>query len=247
MHPRIQRIVTGSFFAGLEIQFLSEGIELYLIVLRRKGHQLIVEKSVTAIESIEKLVSHLPKDIPLAIAFTGKGILHRRIAVDPNSDPKILLSKILPNASLKEFYLQIVPASRDEQFISVLRKSAIDEMLGRLNQFSVVACSLGPLSAISILSLIEAPKPELRFGRHLIQLDNHNPDEVYYEDVSYEKRQFDLGGQKVESENLLAFAAAFQQLLNEEQRVTAHVESLISAKEDFLQRKLFKAGGMALL
>lgn len=247
MHPRLQNIVTGNLFAGLEIQFLSEGMILHLIVLKKKGQQLVVEKAITNVESIEKLSEHLVKDIPLAIAFTGKGILHRRIAADPAGDPKLFLSKVLPNASLKEFYLQTVSAVQDEQFVSVLRKSAVDGILDQLKQFSVVGCSLGPLSAITILPLLDETKSELSFGNHVLQLQDNLPEEVHYSENSSEKKSFNIGGQNVDAELLLAFSVAFQQLLVEEQRADANVESLVSAKEDFLQKKLFVTGGKVLL
>lgn len=173
MHPRLQRIVTGSSFAGLEIQFLGEGMILHLLVLKKKGQQLVVEKSNLNIENLEKLSAHLAKDIPLVIAFTGKGVLHRRIAVDPASDAKLLLSKALPNASLKEFHLQTVSAAQDEQFVSVLRKSTADGIIEQLNQFAVIGCSLGPLSVITILSLLGETTSELRFGNHCLHLHDN--------------------------------------------------------------------------
>jgi Tfp pilus assembly protein PilN len=249
MYPKLQQIVTGSLFAGMEIQFLSAGIKLHLVVLRKKGKQVVLEKAVNDITGIEKLSEHLSKDIPLAVAFTGKGVLHRRIAADPASDLKTLLAKALPNASLKEFYLQTVAAVQDEQFVSLLRKPAADAILEQLmqKQFSVVGCSLGPLSVIHLLSLLEENKNELRFGNHLIHLQDHLPEEIQFEEEFAEQKQFNIGGQFIEAEMMVAFAVAFQQLLPEEQRAAAHVESLALSKEDFLQRKLFKTAGKILV
>jgi hypothetical protein len=247
MNARLQRIVTGSRFAGLEIQFLNNGIEFHLIILRRKGQQLVVEKSVSAIETIEKLSVHLSKDIPLSIAFTGKGILHRRIAVNPDSDGKILLSRVLPNASLNDFYLQAVSASQDELFVSVLRKSVVDELLEQLKLFSVVTCSLGPVAVMNILGLLDESKTEMNFGSHSLHFQNGLVEEVYFLEINSEKKILDIGGQKISDINLLAFAAAFQQLIAEEQRMEMVIETLSFSKEEFLHRKLFKTGVEALL
>jgi Tfp pilus assembly protein PilN len=249
MHPRLQRIITGSLFAGLEIQFLAGGMALHLVVLKQKGHELVIEKSVNNIESLDKLSNHLVKDIPIAVAFTGKGILHRRIAIDPAGDPKMFLSKILPNASLKEFYLQTVPAVQDEQFVSLLRKSSADEIIEQLQQkqFSVVECSLGPLALINILPLLEQVDDELKFGNHSILIRDSFPEEISFSEEISEKKIVLIGTQKIEAESLLAFAVAFQQLFSGDKHIEAKVESLISAKEDFLRKKIFKTGGKSLL
>lgn len=249
MHQRIQNLVIGKYFAGLEVQFLGDAVAMHLVVLKRNGQQLVVEKSVSDLDSVEKLSGHLAKDIPLAIAFTGKGILHRRIAADPNIDLKNLLSKVLPNASLKEFYMQTVPAAHDEQFVSVLRKTSLDAILDQIRQkqIPVVECSIGPLPVVNILSLLDESKSELGFAHHKIHLQNGLVEEVNYDEQAFEKNSFNIGGQKVEAESLVAFSAAFQHLLSPSQRVDAQVESLLCAKDDFLQRKLFKAGGKAFL
>lgn len=247
MHPRLERIVTGSLFAGLEIQFLTEGMVWHLVVLRKKGKQLVVERSVAGIESFELLSTHLAKDIPLAIAFTGKGILHRRIAGDPAGDPKIFLSKVLPNASLKDFYMQHIPAAQDEQFVSVLRKPVVDSVLEQLKDFAVVGCALGSFAVLNSLPLLDDVKNEFKFGNHTLHLQDNLPEEVYYAEDHSGEKHFNIGGQIVDAKMLLAFSVAFQQLLPVNARVEMQVELLESSKSDFLQKKLFVAGGKTLL
>lgn len=247
MHPRLQRSVTGPLFAGLEVQFRAEGMILHLVVLRKKGKQLVIEKVVPCLEKYELLSDHLSKNIPLAVAFTGKGILHRRVAGDPAGDPKLFLSKVLPNASVKDFYYQVFPAAQDEQLVSVLRKSAIDAVLEQLNSFSIVECSLGPLAVVNSLNLLEETSAEMKFGNHLLHLQDQLPEDVQYLENENAQNTFNIGGQKLEGEMLPAFALAFQQLLAEDQRAKTQVDSLDASKENFLQKKLFVAGGKALL
>lgn len=246
MHPRLERIVTGSLFAGLEVQFLAEGMVLHLSVIRRKGGQLVVEKLVQGIESIELLSQHLSKNIPLTIAFTGKGTLHRRLSGDPSGNPQSFLSKLLPNASLKEFYIQLFPAAGNEQFVSVLRKSSMDVILEQLKEFSIVGCSLGPFAVVNSLSLISGVSNEVQFGNHTFQLQDGLVEEVFYSPGNSMIKQLTIGEQKVEAEMLLAFSAAFQQLLTEGYAETK-IESLHLVKEEFLQRKLFVKAGKVLL
>lgn len=247
MHPRLERIVTGSVFAGLEVQFQAEGVVMYLTILRKKGKQLLVEKQVGGIEDAGSLAQHLGKNIPLAIAFTGKGTLHRRMPGDPSENPQMFLSKLLPNASVKEFCMQVFPAARDEQFVSVLRRSSVDAALQQLQAFSVVECSLGPFAAIQSLPLFADVLNELRFGNHAFHLQDGFAEEVFYSTENPGTEPLDAGGQTIHAEMLLSFSAAFQQLLPVHARAAIRMESLQSAKEEFLQRKLFMTGGKVLL
>ena len=56
-----------------------------------------------------------------------------------------------------------------------------------------------------------------------------------------------IGGEKLAADYLPAFAAAFQQLLPEENRIQLADELFHKAQDDFLQRKLFKTGVKAVL
>lgn len=220
---------------------------MHLVVLKKKGKQVVIEKLVQGLDKLESLNDHLAKNIPLAIAFTGKGILHRRLAGDPAGDPKLFLSKLLPNASLKDFHLQIFPGAQDEQLVSVLRKAAVDQVYDALSSFSIVEYSIGPLAVINCLPLLSESYSELKFGNHVLHLQDNLPEDVQYSETHPGKEVFNLGGQTIEAKMLPAFAAAFQELLPEEQRAKAPAESLAFSKEDFLQKKLFVAGGKALL
>ncbi len=248
MHPLLQRLVTGSRFAGLEAEIMPGGMRFHLVVLKRKGQQMAVEKTATNIESIEQLPALLSKEIPLAIAVTGKGLLHRRVAVDPSSDLRTLLAKALPNATLKDFYVQHVPAAQDEQFISVMRKPAIDTLLLQFQQLEmpVISCSLGPLAVTHALPLLEE-KNELHLGHHLLRFEAQQPSEVQHAEEACGNSTFDVGGQQLEGEAMVAFAAAFLQVLPGISPVAANVDSLDASREDHLQQRLFRAGGKALL
>lgn len=248
MHPRLQQLVTGNRFAGLEVEFLPQEIRMQLVILKRKGQLVSIEKTVEDIAEIESLKKELPKDIPLQLAFTGKGVLLRRIAADPSGDLKSMLSKALPNASAKDFYLQVTPAARDEVFVSVLRKNAADELFQQLQdqQFAVTGCSIGPLAIAKLLPLLDADTTILHAGTQTLLFEDGNPAEVLTSEEE-SNQTYSPGGQTIRSSLLLAFAAAFQQLLPEENRLKATIDSLENAAADFRQRRIFKTGAATLL
>lgn len=248
MHPLLQQLVTGNRFAGLEVEFLPQEIRMQLVILKRKGQLVTIEKTVEHISSVESLKNDLPKDIPLQLAFTGKGVLLRRIAADPSADMKSMLSKALPNASAKDFYLQVTPAARDEVFVSVLRKNAVDEIFQQLKeqQFAVTGCSIGPLAITKLLPLLDADITSIHAGAQTLLFEDGKPAEVFTAEEET-KHTYSPGGQTISSSLLLAFAAAFQQLLPEENRLSASIDSLENAAADFRQSRIFKTGVAALL
>jgi len=243
MHPRLQKAITGSRFAGVEVEFAAEGTRFHLALMKRKGTRVLLEKTAAAITEFEALEKILPKDIPLTLAFTGKGILHRRIAADPSSDVKTLLAKILSNAAIKDFYLQSVPAAGDELFVSVVRKNAADLIFGQFRQhaYSVTGCTLGPLCIVNIISLLGGQHDEIICGRHRLVLQDGLPEDVSYSDDAAEASVLRAGDQPVDNISLLSFAAAFQQLLAQERRAEPYTDALAEARENFFQKKLFRA------
>lgn len=245
---RLTNFINGNRFAGLEAEMLSDGIRLRLVILKRKGQQVFIEKSV-AVESLDDLSKQLPKDIPIRLALTGKGILHRRIAADPAADSRSFLAKALPNASPNDFYMQVAPASRDELWISLVRKNTADEILTQLNekQFSVLSISLGTTALVHILPLLDQEKTEINCGNHFIQFEDGKISELQYVENENRFADFPIGGQNLENEMLPAFSFAFQQLIPLEKRIQAETEILIHSEADFFQKRLFKTGSLALL
>ena len=249
MRQQLHRIITGSLFAGLEIQFLAGGIAVHFILLKQKGIHLVIEKFIANVESIEKLSYHLPKNVPLAVCFTGKGVLHKRVACDPDADAKVFLSKIFPNALLKDFYVQSVPAVHDEQFISVVRKESVDLVLEQLKakKFSIVECSLGPFAVLNILPLLGKIDNEIKFAHHSILFNDALAEGINFSEEISDENKFTIGTQQIPSETLLAFAVAFQQLFSSSKKADAKIESIAFVKEEFFRNRKFKTGGVGLL
>ena len=248
MNALLEKYLAGSKFAGLEIQLTAEGKRMHLVVLRRKRKEASIEKQVSGIETYEELSTHLSKEIPLVIQITGKGVLYRRLAADPGADPGKLLAKVFPNASLKDFCIETLPAAEDEIFISVLRRSVAAELGSELiaRGFSLVGAGIGSPAVTEILSLFGGPKPEMAFGNHFIRFKNEMPAEVIYDENPDAKEAWETGGQKVESSCLIAFAAAFGQIVPV-RRSAPRIMIENSWRPDFLQQQLFKKGRAVLL
>lgn len=247
MHPALQKYLTGSKSAGVEIQLTAEGMLMHLIILRRKRKEVIIEKQVTGIESYEKLAAHLSGEIPLVIRITGKGVLYRRLMADPGAEQGKLLAKVFPNASLKDFYLEAIPAAADEIYVSVLRRSVADEIIQQLKSpgFSLVGAGIGSPAVTKILFLFGEPKPEISFGNHHIRLENNLPAEVMYHENQDADHELETGGQKISATALPAFAAALEEIISVQKKACDILPG--SYRTDYLQQKLFRKGTAALL
>lgn len=246
MHPRLQHIITGNRFAGLEMELLPAGVLMRLVVLKKTGKKIAVEKTIS-IDDPAQLSSQLTADVPLALVITGKGVLHRRVTVDPAADERTLLSKVLPNAAAKEFFIQRAPAANDDTMVAVMRRALLEEELQKLHALSVLSCSLGPSLLVNVLQLWEKHTDAIAGGAHQISLEENTISAIDYDASRNFDEELTIGGEKLAAEYLPAFAAAFQQLLPQENRIRLSDEWFRHTQEDFLQRKLFKTGIKALL
>jgi hypothetical protein len=241
MKPFFEKILTGSRFAGLEVQLTTEGKLLHLVMLKRKGKEVIIEKQITGIDSFEKLAGHLSAEIPLAIRITGKGILYRRIEADAETEKSKLLSKIFPNASLKDFRLEITGGPGDSIVVSVLRSSVAEEIIREAEKFSLVGSGVGSPAVVNVLPLFGEPRPEIFFGKHSLHFSNEELSEVQYDETLNASGELSTGGQTIPAIALPAFAAAFEQVAPWKNG------SAFTSRAAFLQKKLFRKGMIALL
>jgi hypothetical protein len=157
-----------------------------------------------------------------------------------------LLSKILPNATLKDFYMETVPVIENEIFISIIRRSAADEIISAIQSagFSLVGAGLGSPSVLHILPLTGEPGPLLHFGNHQLRFREGFANEIIFDEKNSCTDEIEISGQKINGAALLAFASAFELVMNHSPGQV--IEPLKEMCSDFFQRKLFRKGAGAL-
>src|ERR1035437_7719774 len=214
-----------------------------------QNNQLSFEKKVTAISSLEELTKQFPAKSVIALNLTGKRILQKQIERTEEINQHNF-SKILPNATIDDFYVQNF-ISGDLPFVSVIRKAEADKWISQLTTLGFVPMmlSLGAFPVQQIISQLNIYGAQLIFNGYTIQRNEKSEWLSYQYDGSV-VAPFPL---KVESENideklLIPYAAAFQLVLaNKLEPIQAAVPGLASEFQKLVQEKKLKVQGFLVL
>jgi len=232
--------------AGLEAVAGPEGYAFHLVILKKSGSKVLIESRQENIAGVDELKKFLKPGLPVYLALTGRGIVHKKVSAAPSDDARTLLPKVLPNASLKDFYVQSVPGISGQMFVSIVRREALDKLLDELKPAAdIVSCALGALPVAGIAALLEkeAYQFEIETGQQRLLFSGGQLSEL--QPATNGEKQLDVGGEKLSSVLLTAFAAAFGHFSGA--RVEAEVESLQSQAEEHKQKRLFKTLGGGVL
>lgn len=246
MHPRLRTYLLGSRYAGIESEMCGDITRFHLVVIKRTGTKLHIEKVLTEIVTLEELKTALPKDIPCSVTFTGKGILYRYIQVAPAATPQTILGKVLPNAAIKDFFISATPSSGDGQLITVVRKATVQPVYEQLcKHLDITETHIGPLVACDVLRNSKGTKDEIKLGKHNIHFEANLPREVVYTDDEPDSSFIEFGAEQIISEGVIAFSAAFQSLIHG--TGIPAIDETSDRRKQFLQRRLFQSGLKATL
>jgi Tfp pilus assembly protein PilN len=241
MHPRIEQYLMGSRFAGVEVEMRSEKVRYHVVIIQKIGQKIKVLHSYPNLAALEDLPPDTLKGIPVAVTFTGKGVLYRTIEADADAKREVLLRKMLPNVSINDFYVNSDCIESQHHLVAVVRKSVIDPLLVELRlQFSVINVQVGALCVNNIVRLLEH-RNENDFGSHTVHFNDASATSVSYNESENRNEQINVGGENISSNVVIAFSAAFGLLLNQQS------DEAVDERKEFLQLRLFKLTARAAL
>lgn len=234
--------------AGIELAFYStENFELNFIHVKRSKSFLQTVESGSQINSVEELAKRIPKDLPVSVAITGKGIIHKKVSDNPTDTDKSLLHKVLPNANPVDFYLQKSEPFNNSLYISIIRKTAIDNILIEFKKhgFEIIRIGLGPFSLNSIIPLLDENSYNftLEFLTHKIQItDSRIENYEIVEKVTSDSVM--IGKEKIRPELVIPFSTAFHYLIGEKSN-SLIIPAIEESNADIKQKRIFKLAGVS--
>lgn len=247
LHQILDRITESPRAAGLEVLATGEGYVYRLVLLRRRKGKVLIEAQHESVADRDALKKLLKPGIPVYLALTGRGIVHKQVPAADSDDVRTLLPKVLPNAAPADFYVQCVHGISGTAFVSVVRRQTVDQLLEELRPVGdIVSCSLGALSVSALSGLLGGEEyqsewvtggQQLRFSGGA--LSGLSPSE------SNAAEKIRIGEEQVPALLLTAFAAAFGHFTGMPVAVSA--EQFTAAREEFRQKRRFRLGAAALL
>lgn len=232
---------------GLEVSFQGDEAKVHYCILGLKGKSVQIIKSATNLKLDDFMTHHLDPAIPIAVVFTGKGIIHKKVSFNPTDDLKSLLNKTLPNIHEDEFYL-----SHSEEFNStcvtgVCRKILADEVIQLFQEkkADVISFSIGPFSIKSILPLIsQLYETEVSITGYKLKFTDGQLNDL--QTGTQETKSYHIGGEQIESNVLIAFSAAFSILISLGITGLSNIQNT-TLIENYKQKRMFKTGlGLAV-
>ncbi|KQR70885.1 PilN domain-containing protein [Pedobacter sp. Leaf176] len=215
---------------GLELILLGEQhYEARYCLLKKKGSTIDIEIKKTIQGTLVKVLEVLPKNFPVSIVFSGKGILYKMVDAGPDAQQEQLAISAFPGVQLKDFYKQVLEGDK-HAVVHLARKMTIDPLLETFGKagFKVFACSLGASVSSQIWTLLNAYDTLLSFGGHQFTL-SESKKLLSYRYQQDEKNKFPLkiADQAIDEIYVLSYAAAFQLILHDKLTlVLADVDSV---------------------
>ena len=229
---------------GVELKIQADGYSITAVVLEQKKGKVNLVKHQSGITQVSDLKVFVDENMPVALCISGKGILHKKIENKSESDIQKTLFQVIPNAKATDFYLQLGGPK-----LSIARKQIIDNLLKEFkeNDLSVISLSFGGL----VLELL-FPLIDLR-GLDSLQIVDHkylisNGEIKRYNNQGAEENSVEslnIGDEKIQANNVIAYATAFQQFLSEQ--IYSKVELIDFQKEEFVHKKVFTKLGWGVL
>lgn len=256
MNNPFSTILKSTRAAGVEVIFLPEkGIQLNIVLIKVNRGNLSIEKTLTGLDDIAVLKEHLPLDIPICLVFNGKGIIHKNVEITERDEDKTLVRKVIPNANIKDFYLQAQARIGGHGFVSIIRKAIADEVINALKSqgYFIVSVQLGAFSLVPIAALVDGnlkdkTSYELKNGGHNVTVHNGAIEEYLYDKTSASiKQEITIDHKAISSDATIALSAALGYLQSEMQMPKASIAEIENESEEFLQKKIFTTVGWGAL
>lgn len=216
-------------------------------VITRKGDRIDAAEHHTVEGTLVKVLERLPRKFPVALALSGKGIIHKQVK-GSGTENKDLFRTAFPSVERKDFYVQEA-FSNDLVWISIIRQTLADDMVGKLQTagLQVYALSLGALPVISIWELLSVPDSGFTANGHQFDVDEKGAIAGYrYTEGIESTGNLKLGDTKLKPALLLPYALAFQLFLHDQLSIIKADHTQVDHRfKDFLeQSKLKKTAGI---
>lgn len=202
--------------AGAEVHLNQDGsydVRLVKLLLNKKLIKIEAKKCYVGSAA---MIADFVLEEPLAVTLTGKGVLIKKTArfeeVSTNT-----LQHLFPALKLEEFYVQHFP-SGTHSFVTIIRREIADAVISVFKKHGaeVMMLSLGPFPVDQVIPQLNVYGEKLNFDGHELKF-NEEKEWIEYNYSFENKSEFllKIDIETIPQEYLLAYATAFQLILND--------------------------------
>ena len=241
------KLIKGQSAIGVELIFNTKDTYTIIAVeLTSTKEGIEVSRRFTDI-TLEELAKENTKKLPVYIAIGGKGVIHKKVKTNEHTSEKELLNQVLPNASLKEFYLQQIAITNENSWVSIIRKDVLNPLFNKVEKLKLfgVQVYLGPFILENSISLIA--NHTLVTTTHELIIENNNIIHIDSLGSVASGDEYDIEGEIINSHELIAFSSALSHFILLQQLIPISCEQVISHKEEYLNKNKYTTVGFALI
>jgi hypothetical protein len=240
-------LIKGQSAFGVEVVFNTKD-SYTLIALELKSTKEGIEVSKRFIDiPMEELSKKNTKKLPVYFTIGGKGVIHKKLKADDNAKDQELLNQVLPNASIKDFYLQKSKIEGFEYWVSVVRKDVLDNLITkikRVNLFGVQLCVV-PFVLENTIQLLD--KMTVLTTSHELLIENNNIIQIDSLGSVSNGEEYNVEDEIINSHELIAFGSAFNHFVPSVKLTPIFCDQIREMDEEHLNKNKLVTVGFAIV
>lgn len=229
---------------GVELDILQDGsYSIRFVELLLNGDLIRTGKSHVSLTKVSQLKNSIDEGVPVVLVVNGKGVIYRQLDLQHETETA-RLQKVLPNASIADFYLETLNISQFE-CVAIARKGLIDAVIDEFikEEINIVDIHIGPLVINSVAGLFSSGNNELVFGLNKVMIKDGKiiSFQKLEESITENDTTVLLRGISIKEKLLLSYSIAFGFLLgNEKSGIEAkHIQHNFNEMVEKLKFKLY--------
>ncbi|KJS07316.1 MAG: hypothetical protein VR77_01385 [Flavobacteriales bacterium BRH_c54] len=241
------QFIRGQTAFGVEVIYNSkDSYTLIALELIANKEGVKVARKFTDV-SLEELAKINTKKAPLYFAVGGKGIVHKKVKTNEHLSEQDLLNQVLPNATLKDFYLQQAVISTFESWVSIVRKDLLNSLVATIQSLHLfgVQIYLGPFTLENCIPLIN--KSVITTTTHELLIVDNYINQIDSLGSVAGGEEYNIEGEIVNSHELIAFSAALSHFISPIKIHPIVCEEVTHFREEYLHKNKYTVVGFGLL
>jgi len=241
------KLIKGQTAFGVELIFNTKD-SYTLIAVELKATKEGVEVSRRFIDvTMEELAKKNTKKVPVYFSIGGKGVIHKKVKAEANVQHQELLNQVLPNASMKDFYLQKSKIKGFEYWVSVIRKDVLDNVINNIKNVNLfgVQLFLGPFVLENTVQFLD--KMVLLTTSHELLIENNNIIQLDSLGSVSNGEEYNVEGEIINSHELIAFGSAFYHFVPAAKLTPVFCNEVEEIHEEYMNKNKLMAVGFALV
>jgi hypothetical protein len=186
-------------------------------LIAKKNNAITITNKQTIQGSLADILDILPKNFPMALNFTGKGIVYKNFQLGKDLAASKIFQTVFPAIDQKDFYVQHYQEETNF-LINIIRKEVVDDLLSKFKHsgLNVFVLSLGAIVTAHVWPMLNNYNSSIAFDGHLFELSPAKQFVVYsLQPEVKDEFQLKIGEEPIAANCIIAYAAAMQLILHD--------------------------------